>query len=291
MKNLTQNIKNVFGKEGEDWLSKLPSLVEMLCTHWNLSHVTPVNNMSFNYVAKAIMNADQPVILKIGCDKKSINAERQALTYFAGQGAVKLIDYSDDSNALLLQEALPGKTLKSFYPAKDEFVIDKYADVVRKLHSKHLSSSHDYLNISDWLQAIDHLTAEHIPGNLLQKALTLKKHLLASPKPHVFLHGDLHHDNIVENGNEWLAIDPKGIVGEPEFEVAAFDFIHASELSDELKAKQLFLERVERLAQRTGLDAERIKDWALVRLILSVAWSVEDHCDPSSAIKLASILF
>lgn len=36
------------------------------------------------------------------------------------------------------------------------------------------------------------------------------------------LHVDLHHDNILQNGNEWLVIDPKGVVGEPAYEVAAF---------------------------------------------------------------------
>jgi len=38
----------------------------------------------------------------------------------------------------------------------------------------------------------------------------------------VVLHGDLHHFNILSSGDRWLAIDPKGIIGEPEFEPAAY---------------------------------------------------------------------
>jgi streptomycin 6-kinase len=36
-----------------------------------------------------------------------------------------------------------------------------------------------------------------------------------------FLHGGLHQDNILQRGNEWTIIDPKGVVGEIEFEAAA----------------------------------------------------------------------
>ncbi len=33
---------------------------------------------------------------------------------------------------------------------------------------------------------------------------------------------------------QWLAIDPKGVVGEAEFEIAAFDFMYISELAKKI---------------------------------------------------------
>lgn len=55
--------------------------------------------------------------------------------------------------------------------------------------------------------------------------------MLSSRKPFIFLHGDLHQDNILKQGNGWLAIDPKGVIGEAEFEIAAFDFMYIRELT------------------------------------------------------------
>nr|WP_302473958.1 aminoglycoside phosphotransferase family protein [Legionella sp. PL877] len=106
----------------------------------------------------------------------------------------------------------------------------------------------------------------------------------------IFLHGDLHHDNILKHGNGWLSIDPKGVVGEAEFEIAAFDFMYISELTSTKDVKNVFAKRLELLAQKSGLDAQRIKDWLFVRLILMAAWLTEDNGDPSWAIKLAELI-
>lgn len=103
----------------------------------------------------------------------------------------------------------------------------------------------------------------------------------------VFLHGDLHHDNILKNDGQWLAIDPKGIIGDPAFEIAAFDFMYITELANTMNVKNIFASRVALLAKKADLDAQRIKDWVFVRLILMVAWLIEDNGDPGWAIRLA----
>lgn len=44
MKTLTQNITNIYGQKGKDWISNLPNIIAILTKHWNLGHVTPVDN-------------------------------------------------------------------------------------------------------------------------------------------------------------------------------------------------------------------------------------------------------
>jgi streptomycin 6-kinase len=291
MKNLTQNITRIFGKKGKLWLANLPLAVKALSDHWHLSKLTPVDNMTFNYVAKAVTHSNQPLVLKISCDEQLIQDEKQALAYFNGAGSIQLIDHNAEYNALLLQKAMPGTTLKSLYPTESEFVIDCYATVVQKLHHKPLAADHHYQHIRDWLQSIDRAKSNQLPKHLLKRAIQLKNALLASSTQQLFLHGDLHLDNVLKNGNTWLAIDPKGIVGEPEFEIAAFDFIHPTELDNKLDVRSLLDSRITYISQRTGLNAQRIRDWVFVRLILSAAWGIEDKGDPSTAIKLVDSLF
>jgi streptomycin 6-kinase len=291
MEQLTKNITNIFGKQGEKWLANLPAIVETLARHWTLRNITPVNNMTFNYVATATTCTEQPVILKISCDEKSIAEEKKALIYFNGNGSIELIDDNKKYHALLLQQAVPGITLKSFYPDQIDFVMDRYVDTIKRLHDKRLPNQHHYRHIIDWLKAIDKLIPNHpCPSHLLEKAISLKNALLATMTTKVFLHGDLHHDNILKNGDQWLAIDPKGIIGEPEFEIAAFDFMYITELANKADVKVIFEARVNLLAQKANLNAQRIKDWVFVRLILMAAWHIEDNGDPSWAIKLAEQL-
>ena len=290
MHKLAQNVINILGENGKKWITNLPNTIEILADRWNLSNLVPVDNMTFNYVAKAIYNSNQPVVLKIGFDTNVISDEKRALIYFDGNASIRLIDYNEKYNALLLQQAIPGTTLKSLYPANDKFVIDCYVDTVQKLLDKPLNNKNGFRHISDWLKILDGFKSDKLPEYLLKKAIHLKNILLASIKTEILLHGDLHQDNILKNNDTWLAIDPKGIIGEPEFEVAAFDFIHGTELTNNLEAKKLFLDRINILAKRSNLSAERIRNWTLVRLILSATWHIEDNGDPGLAVELAEIL-
>jgi len=290
MNTLKRNIINIFGEQGKHWIANLPNIVNELTADWKLNHIVPVDNMTFNYVARANTNVNQPVILKISCDEKSISHEIQALKYFDGSGSIQLIALNEKYHALLLQQAIPGTTLKSLYPSQVEYVMDRYIDTMRKLHDKRLSNNDNYRHISDWLMAIDNLKNHSCPSHLVKKAIALKNELLASMTIEIFLHGDLHHDNILKDGDHWLAIDPKGIVGEPEFEIAAFDFMYINELANMDDVKSIFEARVKLLAQKAHLNPQRIKGWVFVRLILMAAWHVEDNGDRSSVIKLAEAL-
>ncbi len=93
--------------------------------------------MSYHYVAKAMVHR-QPVVLKIGCDKHLIQNEAKVLKQFNGNGAIELISQNDDLSALLLQQAIPGTTLKSFYPQDLDLAMDAYVFVIQKLHRREL---------------------------------------------------------------------------------------------------------------------------------------------------------
>lgn len=287
MKKLIENITNLHGDEGYEWIKNLPNMVEALAAHWQLSQLTEVNNMTYNYVAKAITKTYQPVVLKISYDAKSSDNEKHALTYFDGNASVRLLDHNERYHAMLLEQAIPGISLKSLYSAQIEYVMDCYASTMNKLHNKVLSSKHPYCHISEWLKAIDGLTADQLPAGMLNQVVQIKNELLSTIQQEVFLHGDLHHDNIIKNNHEWVAIDPKGVVGDPEFEIAAFDFIYPDEFHLKMEIKDLLDGRIDLLADKAGLNSERIKRWVFVRLILSAAWSIEDNCDIGLDIELA----
>lgn len=284
------NIQNIYGEKGKEWIANLAATVDVLAKHWRLTSLVPVDNMSFHYVVKAFTQDNQPVVLKIGCDQKSISAEKQALKYFNGVGAILLLDDYPKYNALLLQQAEPGISLKSLYSLQPENAMDCYVDVMRKLHSQSGTMPRRCIHINNWLESIDRCVSNQIPQPLLKKAIHLKNKLLQTLTREIFLHGDLHHDNVIKNNDQWVAIDPKGVVGEAEFEIAAFDFLYVHNLADISDVKAIFETKVTQLAKKSHLDARRMKDWVFVRLILMAVWQIEDKENPDAAIKLAKML-
>ena len=61
------------------------------------------------------------------------------------------------------------------------------------------------------------------PAALLDRAEAIARHLLASAPREVLLHGDFHHYNVLSADRApWLAIDPKGMLGDPGYEIGPF---------------------------------------------------------------------
>jgi streptomycin 6-kinase len=90
------------------------------------------------------------------------------------------------------------------------------------------------------------------------------------------LHGDLHHYNVLfDSERGWVAIDPKGVVGEVEYEVGAA--LRNPCESSELFARSATVEkRLNQFASKLDLDFSRALRWAFSQAVLSAIWGVED---------------
>lgn len=290
MKTLEKNITHVFGQKGLKWLKNLPVIVGTLSKQWSLTAVNFVSNMSWNFVATAIQNKKIPVVLKISCDEQLLLSEYHALKHFDGKGAVQILDINQEYNALLLERAMPGEHLKIHSESLEE-TIAIYTHVVKQLASKPLPINYNYKHVSDWLKAFDKITTAHFEQRFIDKALQLRTMLLSTAHHEYLCHGDLHLENIINSDSNWLAIDPKGIVGEMALEAAAFDLISAEEVHRESDIASLILYRVKLLATSLDLDLNRLLSWIFVRIILSAQWFIEDKGDPSFMISLANYVY
>lgn len=96
----------------------------------------------------------------------------------------------------------------------------------------------------------------------------------------VLLHGDLHHDNILQNGDGWLVINPKGFIGDSAFEPAAYLCNRIPELLQENQPSEIIANRINICSAALGIDAQRIADWFYAATVLSWAWDIEDNLAP-----------
>jgi streptomycin 6-kinase len=112
---------------------------------------------------------------------------------------------------------------------------------------------------------------------LLEEAEILFAELSISMAEPVLLHGDLHHDNILAAERQpWLAIDPKGLVGEPAYEVGAWLRNPLPQLLHRPQPGRVLARRIDQFVEELGLDRTRVRDWGMAQAVLSVWWSIED---------------
>lgn len=290
MNRFEKTVTNTWGEIGKKWLKRLPSIITKLADHWSLQDIKPVKNMSYNYVALAMQHKNQPVALKISCDSKLIFDEYRALKHFNGCGAIRIINIDKKNNALLLEQAIPGLTLKENPPTDIKTAYSIYQQIIKKLSSQPHPKDH-YIHAEKWCDAIDRIQDPRINQKLIDKAKELKSFLLSSSKKEYLCHGDLHFDNITQHNDAWLAIDPKGIIGETAFEAAAFDLIEENEWEDSHTIQEKITTRIGQFASALNIDKNRLLSWYFVRAVISAQWFIEDNGNPDNALRLAAKIY
>jgi streptomycin 6-kinase len=276
MNGFQSNSLNIYGEKGKAWLDELPELVTAIASRLDLRVLQEVTNLTYNYVLSGFQG-DNPIILKLGLDHEALTREAFALKCFVGYGAVKVL--AEDNGIFLLERAVPGISLKSYFPDREQESIEIACGVMQTLHQANIPEDHTFPHIKDWLTTLD--KDWNIPNHYLQKAKKLRDELLQTSEVDVLLHGDLHHDNILQNVNDWVVIDPKGVIGEPAYEVAAFIRNPIPELLNHDDAPNIIQSRVTRFAAALELPERRIIDWCFVQAVLALIWALEDDCDAS----------
>ncbi len=283
-----ENMKRLYGQQGQVWLNNLKNLVDQLAVKWGLSDLQPLKELSYNYIL-AGMQKEKHVILKLGFDKSAMQREAAALKCFEGHKCIKVLGADMNMGALLLERAVPGQSLKSLFPEHDEEAIKITCKIMDGLHRVLFKESKQFQHISDWLSILD--KDWDIPRQFIKKARELRDSLLQTPTQNVLLHGDLHHGNILScEKNKWIAIDPKGIIGEPAYEVGAFIRNPMPTLLEQNDAKNIIQRRIMLFAKNFNLDEQRIWDWVYVQTILSACWMIEDDLDPGYFLNFVQIL-
>jgi streptomycin 6-kinase len=284
MKKLEKNIINLYSEQGKQWLANLPKLITQLEITYGLSHLKPFENLSYNYVLSGFQGS-QPIVLKAGLDSNALKQEALALNAFAGFGTVNVLLEND--GVLLLERAVSGISLKSYFSEKDNDAIQITCECLRRLHKAPIPSVHHFPHVNDWLAALDKNL--DIPNELLGKARRLREELISTSAKPILLHGDLHHDNILQNGNNWIVIDPKGVIGEPAYDIAAFIRNPMPELLQHNNASNIINNRITQFAKILNLPEQRIIDWCYVQAVLAWVWTLEDGGDEAYFKKLTEL--
>ena len=266
------------GTAGADWLARLPAILSECAQRWRLRLGAAFTPLTYNYVLPALRSDGTEVVLKVGFPGRELITEIAALRSFAGRGCAALLESDPDVGALLLERLRPGTPLAG---VPDDAAANSAAAGVMRTLWKPPPPDHSFPSVADWGAGFSRLRrrfdggAGPLPPALVDEAETLFRDLTDSASGAVLLHGDLHHENILSSGRvPWLAIDPKGLIGEPAYEIGA---LLRNRVPRTDGARGMLGRRVDQLSEELGIDRERARGWGVAQGVLSAWWSIEDH--------------
>ncbi len=296
-----QFIRSVYGVEAANaWFQRLPSFLDECATRWQLQLLPPFEQLSFHYVAPAIRADGTAVILKTCEFSDEFEHGLAALRLFDGRGIAHLLEFDEGKKVMLLERLQPGTMLASLVPDQDSEATSILAGVMRQLW-RPAPAEHTFPTVEQLGQGLQQLRAHYaggygpFPPYLVDEAMDLFATLSASAPQNMVLHGDLQHHNILRAGDTWLAIDPKGVVGDPGYEVGASFYNPMPRILAVPNLEQMLARRVDQLSEELGMERERIRGWGLAQCVLNAWWSVMVHTEvnmepPRGILRCAEIL-
>lgn len=203
------------------------------------------------------------------------------LRHWDGVGAVRVVDAAP--GALLLERLTPGADLCDLVRAgRDDAATLILCEVMAKL-DRPPPSDLRLRSVADWGRGFARNRAAALavgmPAALIDHGEALFFELCATQAAPVVLHGDLQHYNVIRDaGRGWLAIDPKGILGEPAYETGAM-LRNPTDDPNLFADPAIIARRVTLICGRLGYPRERVLGWCFAQWILSILWAIEDHLD------------
>jgi streptomycin 6-kinase len=217
-------------------------------------------------------------VLKVNFPELESEREADALAHWAGEGAVRLLAENEARRALLVERCEPGTQL---WAEPDGEETTRIAGGVLQRLWRPAPEGHRFRLLADVAAA----WSEELPENwehgghpyertLLDEAVAF----LRSPGPGqgeaVVLHQDFHGGNVMRATREpWLAIDPKPLIGEREFDTASLLRDRRWELRGDPHPESRIRRRLDLLAAELDLDRERMRGWGIAH---ALAWDPDD---------------
>lgn len=230
----------------------LASVARAVASEWGveLAPLFPAARHAF------VAPAGDDAVLKVtpALDEES-DHEPWALAGWGGRAAVKLLRHDPERRAILIERARPGTDLAEM---PDDEATRIAVDVASRLWQP---ATEPYRWIGDYVPTW--LDETERSGDFDEGLMEVAREIYPTLEigRNTLVHGDLHHHNILDAGDgRYVAIDPKPMRGDPEFDVAPFLWNPIGSLMSR-KSIEHWLD----VFEKAGLDQRRMRSWAVIR--------------------------
>ncbi|WP_147916408.1 aminoglycoside phosphotransferase family protein [Ruania zhangjianzhongii] len=271
---------------GADWLDRLPALASAVLQEWDLELDGPPRH-GYSALVLPVRSPRGRAVAKIVWPHTEGRDEHRALQLWNGRSAVRLLAADPARWAMLLErldadrtleQEAAGSALGELTATEDLGVLitalDRSAPPWADTLSDHLRELRTDLDVA--LAPASNAVA--FPRRMLEEARALASDLLTDNGLDARLtHTDLHHGNVLwrPDPGEWVAIDASVLAAEPgwAFQPVLLNTWPALERATNLR--QAVRRRLETLADVTGVDLDRARALAHLRLVRDALWELE----------------
>jgi streptomycin 6-kinase len=207
------------------------------------------------------------------------------LRWWGGRGAAAVLER--DGGATLMARATGRRDLTAMAGSgQDAEATRILVQTVLTLHDGPVpTATHgvELLPLGDWFLA---LMAGELDDPLLRRAAGFASRLIdgTSSADVVALHGDIHHGNVLDFGDRWAAIDPKGLIGH-----RAFDFANILCNPSERSALDNLPARLAMISRQARIDPLVLAEWTIAWCGLSLAWGRDTDVSSDHARAVRSV--
>lgn len=243
---------------------------------WKLSEPVLVSETPTSWVYKVSRRGSAAALKLI--KPEALEDERGGgpmLRWYGGEGAARVFEIDDDA---VLIEWLNGHALSELvHQGKDVTATDIICQIATQLSAARAEPPPTLMPLSERFKSLfatDRSAWPFAARDLVVRAQIVAGQLLETMDEQVPLHGDLHHGNILFSPRSWVAIDPKGLWGDPAYEVASC-FINPWSETDICASPERTERLLEAFEHRLGLDRVRMLGFAVAHAALTASWSVK----------------
>ena len=252
------------GADADAWLQAVPDLIASVTATWDL-HVTAVANRIDAYGLSIPARRDsERVTVRIAYPDAFLADETAALRAWNGTGAVRILE-EDERGAQLRTSPTPGTALS--LERNEMKALRMAAETLRSLWIEPPEGLQTLAaEVRAWGSSMpERFESVYQPFDeqLMRDAEVILRSFGPSQMDPVLLHGDVRLDTFLLDREQAVAIDPKPLVGEPAFDVAALLRDGPGELvRDPGAGRQKLQGRLDQLTDLLDVRASRVRGWA-----------------------------
>lgn len=231
-----------------------------------------------------VRRVGMPAMLKIAHEQEERRGSR-LMAWWNGDGAARVL--AEEEGVLLLERAGGSRLLAAMARAgddSDEEATRILCVATRRLHDHRAPPPSGLVPLGTWFEPLLRVSDR---GDLIAEARTVACDLLAGQRDPAVLHGDIHHENVLDAGPRgWIVIDPKGLLGE-----RTFDYVNLLRNPDDEIAMRpdRFTRQIDVIVEMASLDRTRLLQWTLAFAGLSAIWMLNDGATPKLDLAIAEL--
>ncbi len=281
-----EDVTRINDRFGEKFYTRVCESIDSLVRKWQIDELQLIESFSASLVFKGFSRIYGAVVMKYSINRDDFLSEVSALKYFDGRGCCKLIDVDIDNKVLLEESLLPGIEL-----SKEEQLekrLDVFCDLYYKLHlskdkqekflcnvqrNKHFKTYRDWVfRITDYMENQENWNDVTLH---MMRAKELYKEIAQEFAEVCLLHGNFHYYNILKAEDNYKVIDPKGVVGNPIFDIPRYVLNEFWDEEDKEEVDVTIEKIFDYLSHKLKITKEVLSKLIYIEGTMAICWCVE----------------